>query len=168
MIYHKHFASVLIYHPGRSRNMRNCIFSGKCVLIVPDPSQDQSFVLFFLFIEWGIVFYLSDGILTCHLVIFLISSYIIPLSQALSLPQHFPHVSESFSNNQSISCQSLHLTNLSLGSSARLFHGRSNTTTLPYHYIVFFPGNFIQSFSLDFKTFSLIKVNCTCILLVNI
>lgn len=33
---------------------------------------------------------------------------------------------------------------------------------------VFFPGNFIHSFSLDFKTFSLIKVNCTCILLVNI
>ena len=44
MIYHKHFASVLIYHPGRSRNMRNCIFSGKCVLIVTDPSQNQSFV----------------------------------------------------------------------------------------------------------------------------
>ena len=106
MIYHKHFASVLIYHPCGSRNMRNCIFSGKCVLIVPDPSQNQSFVLFFLFIEWGIVFYLSDGILTCHLVISL------------------------FSNSRSISCQSLHLTNLSLGSSARLFHGRSNTAVL--------------------------------------
>ena len=35
----------------------------------------------------------------------LLISYIILLSQALSLPQHFPHVSESFANTRSISCQ---------------------------------------------------------------
>ena len=40
--------------------MGYCIFSGKSILIVSDPVQDQTFVFFFLLIIRLVFFYLID------------------------------------------------------------------------------------------------------------
>lgn len=39
---------------------------------------------------------------------------------------------------------------------------------LPYHYIIFFTGSFINAIAPDFKPFSLIKRYCPCIFLIYI
>ena len=44
-----------------------------------------------------------------------------------------------------------------------------NTHTLPpCHYIIFFARSFVQSFILNLKSFSLIKMYCSCVFLIHI
>ena len=66
VIYHKNSGSLPVHNPGGSRHMGYCIFSGKSILIISDPVQDQTFVFFFLLIIRLVFFYLISQFLTVH------------------------------------------------------------------------------------------------------
>ena len=71
VIYHKNSGSLPVHNPGGSRHMGYCIFSGKSILIVSDPVQDQDFISLLLLVIRLIFFYLIDQFLAVHCYPFL-------------------------------------------------------------------------------------------------
>ena len=71
VIYHKNSGSLPVHNPGGSRHMGYCIFSGKSILIISDPVQDQDFISLLLLVIRLIFFYLIDQFLAVHCYPFL-------------------------------------------------------------------------------------------------
>ena len=94
MIYHQHFASVLIYHPGRCCHMCHDIFAQKCIVIIFYPLQNKRFIHFFLLVIWLILFDTGNQLLSCHNFVLLVyinfSKCILILSQTRNISIYFP------------------------------------------------------------------------------